>query len=272
MSKWFKSAAFLALLVSIGLYSKQKFCGQYPTHQICAVPFPTPEPTVAPTATPSPVPEPTALPTVTPSPVPTATPPSPTPPPAVGFPVRFPAATASLYMRNHRYGNGIDSTPRIRGDRELCELLHHVPVPSGDCHFDSDVWTGKTQRADYEGLVLAGARHGGVLPSAPLGPVWEYRAGGQQRQCRQREDGFDNTSCDHFGSAYVDGRDDPKTPEFEGEPKWLANQRDEYGPYAGFFMVPQTSGPGFGTQIRACIPGRLGDIDTCGPWLQVDWK
>jgi hypothetical protein len=159
----------------------------------------------------------------------------------------------------------------VSGDRELCEALHHVPVPSGDCHFDSNVWTHDEQRADYEGWVLAGARAGAALPPRRLGPVWEYRAGGQQRRCRTREDGFDNTSCDHFGSASSGWRDDPKTPEFEGRPAWLAEQRDEFGPYAGFFMVPQTSGPTFGTLVRACPP--LDESDAaCAPWVSVDWK
>ena len=263
MKKWIM--ALLAALVAAGLYSKEKFCQSYPTHQICVVTTPSPEPTVAPTVEPSPVP--TAVPTAAPSP----TPPAPTPPPVASFPVRFPLPTASLYMRNHKYGNGIDATPRVRGDRDLCEALHHVPVPSGDCHFDSDVWQHKLQRADYEGLVLAGARDGGRPVSVPLGPVWQYRAGGEQGRCHDKREGV-NTSCDHFGSAFVDGRDDPQTPQFEGQPAWLGNQRDEYGPYAGWFMVPQTSGPGFGTQIRSCLPLEEGNDDTCGPWILVDWK
>jgi len=177
-----------------------------------------------------------------------------------------------IYMRNHRYGNGIDATPRVQGDPELCEAIHNVRV--NDCHFDNDqgLWVYPEQRADYEGWVMAGARAGVALPPARLGPVWEYRAGGQQRQCRQREDGVDNTSCDHFGSASSGWRDDPKTPEFEGRPAWLGEQRDEYGPYAGWFMVPQTSAPDFGTLIRSCLPGRIGDDGLCGPWVTVDWK
>ena len=226
-------------------------------------PTPTPVPTVAPTIAPTPstpTPEPTAP--TTPSPEPTVA-------PTVQFPVRFPLPTASLYMRNHRYGNGIDATVRVRGDRELCEALHFVPVPSGDCHFDSSVW-GSKQRADYEGYVFAGARHGKPLPARPLGPVWQYKAAGQYGRCHD-DQLHKNTTCDHFGSAGA-GRDDPKTPEFEGEPAWLANQRDEFGPYAGFFTVPQTSGPSFGTLIRSCLPMEEGSDETCGPWLAVDWK
>jgi len=229
------------------------------------VPTPTPAPTPAPTPTPDPVPTPTPEPTPTPTPTPT---PEPPPPP---FPVRFPVAGSHIYLNNHRYGNGIDATPRVRGDQQLCFAIHGVLV--NDCHFDSDkgLWQYPEQRADYEGWVLAGARDGQPMPAAQLGPIWEYRAGGQQRQCRQREDDFDNTSCDHFGSASSGWRDDPKTPEFEGRPAWLGAQRDEFGPFAGWFMVPQTSGPGFGTQIRSCLPNALG-TDTCGPWVAVNWK
>jgi hypothetical protein len=172
----------------------------------------------------------------------------------------------------------------VNGDRELCEALHHVPVPNGDCHFDSDVWTSKDQRGEYEMLVLGGARAG--MPSVtPLGPVWQYKAGGQLGRCSD-DTVHPNTSCDHFGSAYVDGRDDPQTPlvilidgtilGFEGQPAALAKQNEFLNgalrPYAGFFMVPQTSGPTFGTQVRACLPLAEGNDTTCAPWILVDWK
>jgi len=81
-----------------------------------------------------------------------------------------------------------------------------------------------------------------------------------------------NTSCDHFGSPASGWRDDPKTKLFEGKPGWLINQTDEYGPYAGWFMVPQTSGALFGTQVRACPPLSEGDAAVCSPWVSVDWK
>lgn len=262
-----------------------------------AISVPTP-PTPKPPVEQPPTPPPTIPPTPEP---PTSDPtPKPTTPPDTGvdttltgsgplvwvtkFPVRFPKVGVVLYMRNARYGNGVDSTPRIRGDRELCEALHHVPVPNGDCHFDSDVWTDKLMRAAYEGLVLAGARDGLPLPDAPLGPIWQYKAQGQLGRCHDDQNHV-NTSCDHFGSAFVDGRDDPKTrPEFgtkgglpyvtgfEGEPKFLVRQSDEYGPYAGWFMVPQTSGKDFGTFVRACLPLEEGIESTCAPWIAVDWK
>lgn len=236
--------------------------------------WPVPEPTPVPAPTPTPTPCPAGTTAVDGACVPNG----PIQPPivvdpdpdviVVKFPVRFPKPGVIVYARNHRYGNGIDSTLRINGDRALCEALHHVPVPNGDCHLDSDVWTDAAQRPRYEGLVYAGARDGDVPPDAPLGPVWQYRAGGEFGRCHNDQVHV-NTSCDHFGNAVA--RDDPRTPEFEGAPAWLGVQRDEFGPYAGFFTIPQTSGPGFGTQVRSCPP--LDESEAaCGPWVVVDWK
>lgn len=244
MKKWFQGAGFLALLVVLGIYSKPKFCSQYPTHSICAAPSPTPEPTVAPTATP--VPTPTPEPTVEPTTPPTS-------PPPVSFPVRMPLASATIYMNNHRYGNGVDATVRVRGDRELCEALHHVPVPSGDCHFDSDVWTYPGQRAAYEYSILGGC------------PVWQVR-GLRVERCHDNQTA--QHSCDHFGNTV--NRDDPKTPEFEGKPFECGLQVDEYGPYAGFFMIPQ-KGEG-SMEVRSCPPYAEGVDAYCGPWKLVDWR
>lgn len=221
----------------------------------------------------SPVPIPTPTPTPTPIPTPTPTP--------GAFPVRFPRPAVVAYVRNSRYGNGVDSTLRINGDQELCEQLHHVPVPGGDCHFDSDVWTGPydgaLMRATYEGLVYAGARDGLPVPARPLGPVWQYKSGLEFGRCHDQREGV-LVSCDHFGSAFVDGRDDPQTPAFEGQPPWLRDQRDAFGPFAGFFTVPQLT-PNVPASVRACAPlselsgpGDAAPKDSCGPWLLVDWR
>jgi hypothetical protein len=235
----------------------------------------TPPPVEPPAPPVQPPVQPPPAPPVQPPPV---VPPVVPPPPSV-FPVRFPLAGTIIYMRNSRYGNGMDSTPRANGDPALGFALHHVPT--NDFHFDSDVWTSKDQRGEYEMLVLAGARDGQPLPAKPLGPVWQYKAGGQQGRCHD-DQSHANTSCDHFGSAYVDGRDDPQTKTtgdtlttlqgFEGRPLALGLQRDEFGPYAGFFMVPQTSGANFGTLVRACLPLAEGNDATCAPWVAVDWK
>jgi hypothetical protein len=170
--------------------------------------------------------------------------------------VRFPLQSARVYTANHRYGNGLDSTPRVQNDPELCNLLHGVFV--NDCHFDSTVWTGPEQRAAYEVALMGGC------------PVWHYRSGAEFGPCHD-----DRThaavSCDHFGSAYQDGRDDPQTPAFEGEPKACGRQRDEYGPMAGFFTIPQCPGESRECAVRSCPPNDAGGAN-CGPWVLVDWK
>ena len=223
--KWFNRVIILLLLVGAGCYIKERYC---------AKPTPMPTPTATRTATPLP----TTLPTA----------------PLGPFPVRFPLPTAKLYMRNKRYGNGVDSTVRVRGDRELCEALHHVPVPSGDCHFESDVWQYESQKVEYEMAIMGGC------------PVWEYRTDDGSARCHN--DPNAQHSCDHFGSVRT--RDDPKTPEFEGRPALCGSQRDEFGPYAGFFMIPQPGeGPMF---VRACLPNQEGNDETCGPWIEVNWR
>lgn len=241
------------------------------------IPWPTPTP--IPEPTPAPTPEPTPVPTPTPEPTPVPTPvPTPTPNPTT-FPVRFPVAGVIVYMRNSRYNAGVDSTPRIRGDRELCETLHHVPVPDGNCHFDSDLWNGDdVLRGLYEMYVLAGARDGQPLPSKLLGPVWQYKSGGELGRCHDNKNSG-LVSCDHFGNTK--DRDNDKTPTtgdtletlqgFEGEPKALGLQRDEFGPYAGFFMIPNRT-PGIDAYVRACLPLAEGNDLTCGPWLLVYWR
>jgi hypothetical protein len=232
--KWFTRATLLLLLVGAGCYTKEKQSAKPPTAKTGAVPTPAPTSVATRPAT--------ALP---------ATHPAASPGP---FPVRFPLPTARLYMRNKRYRNGVDSTVRVRGDQELCEALHHVPVPSGDCHFESDVWQYESQKAEYEMAIMGGC------------PVWEYRTDDGSARCHNDQNA--QHSCDHFGS--VGKRDDPKTPEFEGWPALCGNQSDEFGPYAGFFMIPQHGeGPMF---VRACLPGHEGDNETCGPWIEVDWR
>jgi hypothetical protein len=176
-----------------------------------------------------------------------------------------------LYMRNARWNAGVDSTPRIRGDRELCEALHHVPVPNGDCHFDSDVWTSPEQRPEYEMMVLAGARaFPGPGKTSGLCPVWQYRSGSETGRCHDDRVSA-AVSCDHFGN--VTERDDPQTPDtFEGRPLQCGLQRDAFGPYAGFFMVPQCPGGGRECSVRACLPLEEGSEATCAPWVAVTWR
>ena len=217
-------------------------------------PSPEPVPTVAPTTAPTP-PTPTAEPTAQPTAVPTAAPtPTTSPTPNPPFPVRFPIEGAVIYMRNHRYNAGVDSTPRVKGDPELCELIHGVKV--NDCHFDNDkgLWRGQEERGRYEVAVLGGC------------PTWQVRG---LRVERCHDDQNAQHSCDHFGN--VSDRDDPKTHGvFEGKPESCGKQVDEFGPYAGFFMVPQ-KGEGR-MEVRSCKPGFEGDESTCGPWVDVTWR
>lgn len=253
MSKSFK----LLATFSVALLFSGAACGIH----LPPLPVPTPTPTPAPTPTPTPVPEPTPTPVPVPTPVPT---PTPVPPPST-FPVRFPLPGVRIYVNNHRYGNGLDSSPRVEGDTELCRLLHGVSVNS--CHFDSTVWSGQAQRAAYEMRVLAGARDGVASPGS-LCPVWQYKSGPEKGPCHDDRTNA-SVSCDHFGNA-VD-RDDPQTPGvFEGEPKECGLQLDEFGPKAGFFTIPQCT-PGKECEVRSCPPLDVGG-ENCGPYIIVDWR
>lgn len=232
----------------------------------CPPPPPSPEPTPVPTPTPGTPPTPEPSPTPEPTPPPT---PPPTPTPDPDLPVRFPLSSARLYLNDKPYGSGFDSTPRIQGDPELCELLHGVRV--NDCHMEAPPLLVGPVRARYETLVLGGARHGAPLPPRGLCPAWQFRAaGGQVQPCVDDHSAL--ASCDHFGDP-VD-RDDPQTPTtgntletlrgFEGEPKVCGLQRDAHGPTAGFFAVAHGSG-----EIRACPPLDTGG-ENCGPWRPFD--
>jgi hypothetical protein len=172
-----------------------------------------------------------------------------------------------IYMRNARYGQGVDSTVRMRGDAELCKTIHGVDV--NDCHFDSEAWASSEQHGEYEMLVMAGARHGQPLPAQGLGPVWQFRSGNLVGRCHDDRSHVP-VSCDHFGNTVY--RDDPQTPlVFEGRPEGLGYQRDEFGPYAGFFMIPHCTS-GQECSVRACLPLAEGDNGSCAPWLTVDWR
>jgi len=233
------------------------------------VPTPTPIPTPAPA--PTPTPEPTPEPTPTPTPVPPIEckpgeipvivdgeivrcdpAPAPEPVPTV-FPVRFPLSGTRVFFNNKPYGKGLDSTPKIEGDPELCFFLHGVRV--NVCHFDSTVWSQEL-RVQYEMRVLAGARDGDGADGQLLCPVWQRQKGGVAVPCSDDQSPSEQLSCDHFG------HDDPKTAAFEGLPAACGAQRDAFGPNAAFWVLPQGAG-----KVRACPP-----LDTegpnCGPWAR----
>lgn len=204
----------------------------------CPVPTPTPEPTPSPTPspepTPTPVPTPTPSPTPTPTPSPTPTPtPVPTPTPGTSCPKKL-LEGAEAYVVTNVYGQGFDSAVRVRGDEAFCFAIHHVVT--NDCNIE-----GWTMRAQCEMELIGGC------------PVWQYQTDTNPtfRKCSDNQN--DDASCDHFGDPQY--RDDPKTPEFEGRPVECGNQRDEFGPMAGFFTVAHGEG-----RIRACKP----DLSQCG--------
>ena len=180
----------------------------------------------------------------------------PEPPPPI-FPVRFPLKTARIYLNDKAAGHGFDSTPRVEGDVELCQELHGTPEKN--CHFESPKLGAL--RAEYEMRVLAGARAGDPSVGPMSCPVWWYSPAAQPslvKPCYDNQNDF--VSCDHFGSQ--PHQDDPKTPEFEGEPAQCGEQRNEFGPYAGFFTVAHGKG-----WIRTCPAGVDGKDNTrCGPF------
>jgi hypothetical protein len=84
-----------------------------------------------------------------------------------------------------------------------------------------------------------------------------------QRQCVDDQDDF--MSCDHFGST--DYRDDPKTPEFEGQPAACGLQRGADGkPVAGFFVIAHST-PGVPGEVRSCVDATF---SACGPFQAVN--
>lgn len=194
-------------------------------------PIPTPTPTPSPTPTVEPTPEPTPTPTPTPTPVPTPT-------PGTACPKELAPGTI-VYLNNKGYGQGFDATVRVKGDPAFCQMIHGVAID--DCHLEG--WSGRV-RCEME--LIGGC------------PIWQFSLDAKTPQpCV--DDQYAKASCDHFGS--VEYRDDPKTPEFEGEPKECGLQRDIHGPIAGFFTVAHGK-----AYVRACKPDGKG----CGPWKGFD--
>ena len=210
----------------------------------CKPPAPSPSPTVAPTPEPTPEPTPTPVPTPTPTPVPT---PPPTPPPTGNVCPKELAEGAEVYVNLNYYGQGLDTGTRVRGDSQFCFLIHHVNTD--DCNLE-----GWSMRVQCEMKL-----HGSYVQKTKACPVFQFQTDTDPtvRQCHDDQDA--QMSCDHFGN--VDYRDDPKTPVFEGQPVECGEQRDQYGPMAGFFTVAHGLG-----RVRACRP----DFGGCGRWLAVN--
>jgi hypothetical protein len=157
---------------------------------------------------------------------------------------------AVVYLNDSAYGQGFDSTVRVKGDPEFCWLIHGVWV--NDCHLD-----GWPERVECEMELMDGC------------PIWQFTPDGGTTVEPCVDNHAASASCDHFGS--VEYRDDPQTPTtgdtldtlqgFEGRPLECGLQRDAYGPMAGFFTVAHGLG-----HVRACKPDRAG----CGPWRPFD--
>jgi len=182
---------------------------------------------------------PVPTPTPTPTPVPTPTP-TPTPTPVVACPKPLESG-AEVYLNNKPYGQGWDSTVRVRGDKLFCQMIHG-DVAVADCHLE-----GWPKRSECEMELLGGC------------PIWQYKSPqGDAFLCQQEPA---EVSCDHFGN--VEFRDDPMTPlVFEGQPKECGKQRDGRGdPMAGFFVIAHGK-----SELRACRPDGQG----CGPWRPFD--
>lgn len=159
---------------------------------------------------------------------------------------------AIVYMNNKPYGNGFDSTVRVKGDPEFCRLIHGESI--NDCHLE-----GWPKRAECEYFLLGDNC-----------PVWEYSVDQKVIYfCHDDHDAI--ASCDHYGNPV--NRDDPQTRTtgdtletlrgFEGEPKVCGLHRDEFGPNQGFFIIAHGK-----AYIRSCKPDRK--PETCGPWKGFD--
>jgi hypothetical protein len=145
-------------------------------------------------------------------------------------------------------GNGLDVSYAVRGDPEFCAAIHGVLV--NDCHFEGWPLRNRCERFLAEGC-----------------PTWRYRTEiqGDEGRCSNNQTSA-TISCDHFGDPTF--RDDPQTPDvFEGRPAACGLQRDEFGPAAGYFMVPHGT-QGRQVWVQACMP----DGTRCSGWQRATWR
>jgi hypothetical protein len=160
-------------------------------------------------------------------------------PPGTTCPKKL-ADGAYAYVNAKIHGQGLDATVRVYGDTAFCLMIHGVNT--NDCHLEG--WTLRTQ---CEMELIGGC------------PIWMFRTDSNPAIQRCHDNQNAEMSCDHFGS--VEYRDDPKTPAFEGKPVECGEQRDAFGPNAGFFVIAHGKG-----QVQACRPDGQG----CSPWRSVD--
>lgn len=178
-------------------------------------------------------------------------PPSTTPPKPATFCPKELAPGAYIYVQSKFYGQGVDGSPRVVGDPEFCRLIHGVSV--NDCHLE-----GWSDRFNCELELL-----GKTVGKAQACPEWEWAVTQTGPWTQARQNTSAPVSVDHFGNTAY--RDDPQTPQFEGQPAVCGEQRDGQGdPKAGFFVIAH--GQGF---VRSCAPSH--DPKSCGDPKQIDY-
>lgn len=208
----------------------------------CGVKPPT-QPPVEP-----PVVEPPAPPVEPPPVTPPVTPPPATPPAgeapvtAADCPPIEPGATLFLPVRGPYGKKGFYTELIIRNSPTTCLALNPADPDPQSCHFEG--W--RTQQRCERYLIK---RFGDGKSECPI--WWAQTSANGTFRCRE-DDPFGNSmSCDHFGSADADKRDDPKTAAFEGLPAACGLQRDSHGkPEAGFFAIVLGAG-----RVGASLPG-----------------
>lgn len=151
------------------------------------------------------------------------------------------APGSRVYLNNNGYGHGFDSTVRVSGDPEFCQMIHGTPV--NDCHLE-----GWPQRSACEMELMGGC------------PIWQCRTSSYPDPMQCLQPAHPICSCDHWGTA-GGAQDDPHTDAYEGLPYECSYQQDGGFPSAGFYTVARGKG-----DVRACKPDGTG----CGPWRFFD--
>ena len=166
-------------------------------------------------------------------------------------------ATARVRLPARPYAKkGAYTELMVLDSPSTCIAVHGSPVNPNSCHLEG--WP-RAQRCERYLIKKFGD---GVHEC----PIWWARTPKNGVFRCLEDDRFGNSmSCDHFGSADGDKRDDPKTPLFEGEPQACGLLRDDRGkPASGFFTIVLGNG-----DYGASLPGATGP-DTWTPYVEPD--
>lgn len=156
-----------------------------------------------------------------------------------------PGATLFLPVRGPYGKKGFYTELMIRNSPSTCLALNPADPDPNSCHFEG--WP--TQQRCERYLIR---RFGDGVGECPI--WWAQTPQHGIFRCREDDPHDNSMSCDHFGSADGDKRDDPKTPAFEGQPAVCGLQRDPKGkPEAGFFAIVLGAG-----KVGASLPGAAG--------------